>query len=86
MLIAAVASLVFGRTHDYPAPSNLSDRAILDRLDQENAWLTWYRLEPSIIREKRNLLQLSLLKRDYVHQLDEEIERRTRNRASDSSG
>lgn len=82
MLTAALRFLGFRRTTDYPVPSNLSDRAILNRRDGEIAWLSWYEQEPSIIRERHDLQALASPKHAYVERLDREIARRTVNRPS----
>lgn len=70
------------KASDYPAPSGLGDRAILNRRDSEIAWLSWYEQEPSIIREGHELESLASRKRAYVERLDREIARRTMNRPS----
>lgn len=76
IIVAFVALIIFGKLKGAPDPSGMPDRALVARLQSEEAWLTRYRGLPYENQQSASLKKMYDEKTAYIERIKLEIVRR----------
>jgi len=73
IVVVVVLLIIFGKMKGAPEPTTMSDAAIFQRLQTENAWISKYLSQPLSTQQSESLKRMYAEKTAYIENLKKQL-------------